>query len=93
MAGHAGHSNGRRHAKEDQERRHQEPAPDAEHPGQESHKGTNRNQQGSVDRDFRDGEVDVQRERLRRPQRPSMARRFRVASSRRPVAGAFWSFW
>ena len=93
MASHAGHRNGCRHAEEDQQWRHQEPAPDAEHPGQESHKGADRDQKGSVDRDFRDGEVDVQRERLLRPQRPSMARRLRVASSRRPVAGAFWSFW
>ena len=63
MPGHAGHGDGRGDSEEEQDRRHQETAADAEHARDEAHQGAGGDQQGGVDGDLGDGEIDVQQVR------------------------------
>ena len=50
---------GRRHADEDQQRRHQEPAADAEHPRQEADDAAHDEDEQPVDGHFGDGEINL----------------------------------
>ena len=59
MACHAGHRDGGRDADEDQERRHQEPAADAEHAGNESDREPHEEDQEDIDGQFGDRKVDL----------------------------------
>ena len=54
------HRDRRRDAEEDQERRHQEPAADAEHAGDESDGEPHRENDEDVDRQVCDRKVDLQ---------------------------------
>ena len=57
----ARHRDRRRHADEDQQRRHQEAAADAEHAGDESDRQPHPQNEEDVDRHVGDREIDLQR--------------------------------
>ena len=57
---HGRHRDRRRDAEEDQQRRHQEPAADAEHAGNESDREPHRKNDEDVDRQVGDRKVDLQ---------------------------------
>ena len=59
MRGDARHRDGRLYAYEDQERRHQESAADAEHAGDETHRQAHGEQKEDVDRDIGDRKIDL----------------------------------
>ena len=63
MPGHAGHGDWRRDSEKDQDRRHEKAAAYAEHARDEAHQRAGGDQQGGVDGDFGDGEIDVQQVR------------------------------
>ena len=59
VGGDARHRHGRLHADEDQQRRHQEAAADAEHAGNESDRQPHRQDQKDVDRKVGDRKIDL----------------------------------
>lgn len=63
MARNGGDRDGGGDADEDQKRRHQEAAADAEHAGDEADRGAHREHQEHIDRQISDGEVKLHRAR------------------------------
>src|SRR5690349_16021624 len=59
MAGDTRHGHARRHADEDQQRRHQESAADAEHPGNEPDREPHPEDQEDIDRKVGDRKVNL----------------------------------
>src|SRR5262249_10073276 len=78
MARDAGYRHGGRDAEEDQERCHQEPAADAEHPGDESDRNSHRQNDEDIHRQVGDGKIH-----LHGPDPPLMWRKRRRASRTR----------
>ena len=77
VARHRGDRDRRRDADEDQERRHQEAAADAEHAGHEADRRAHRQDQEDIDRNVGDGEIELHARSLldwgrgRRPRPPA----------------------
>ena len=69
MARDRGHRHRRGYAEEDQQRRHQEPAADAEHAGNESDRDAEAEDHEDIDRQFRDREVELHGRGFRRFER------------------------
>ncbi len=65
LVGAGGHSDRGRDAEEEQQRRDEEPAADAEHPRQEADDGSEPEQDEKVDRHLGDGKVELHRPTLR----------------------------
>ena len=59
MAGDARHRDRRRYAEKDQERRHQEPAADAEHARDESDRQSHEQDKQDIDGQFGDRKIDL----------------------------------